>query len=143
MVKWISQWSSEPLRPVNLICSDVCNIFRLRLTAPHPKKDFFGDPDNSIMVPHDRPNFLQHNINHAPMVKWISQWSSEPLWRVRVLLGAPNEGNPNSLDCFFILFIKVYIKAKIKLLSFILIKHFKKNCFCSILYIKRIVYERT
>ena len=23
------------------------------------------------------------------MVKWISQWSSEPLSRVRVLLGAP------------------------------------------------------
>ena len=111
-------------------------------SAPQ-KKIFFGAPDNSIMVPHDRPNFLQLNINHAPMVKWISQWSSEPLWRVRVLLGAPNESNPNSLDCFFILFIKVYIKAKIKLLSFILIKHFKKNGFCSILYIKRIVYERT
>ncbi len=35
----------------------------------------------------------QNNTSVAPMVKWISQRSSEPLLWVRVLLGAQNKLN--------------------------------------------------
>ena len=42
------------------------------------------------------------------MVKWISQWSSEPLSRVRVLLGAPEKNKTNleesSNSRFFLFF---------------------------------------
>ena len=83
--------------------------------------------DITIVFGTDRQGFdnsLIKIITFAPIVKWISQSSSERLCRVQVLVGAPSKQKEKPFWLFFLFTMKLNLKGqRYSLIQMILIRN--------------------